>query len=93
MSRKQCACRGGCGERRGVCRVGQLHKQPRLRVSPHATPTLARGFPPHFPQVFLAIFTLELVVKVVALGFVRGKGAYLRDPVGYAFLNVGGVTC
>lgn len=29
--------------------------------------------------VFLALYTLELVIKILAKGFVFNKGAYLRD--------------
>lgn len=31
-------------------------------------------------NVFLALYTLEMVIKVMALGFIFNKGAYLRDP-------------
>ena len=30
--------------------------------------------------VFLAIFTIEMLSKIVAYGFLMHKGAYLRDP-------------
>lgn len=29
--------------------------------------------------VWLGIFTLELLIRVIALGFIRGKGSYIRD--------------
>jgi len=31
-------------------------------------------------NVFLGLYTIEMVVKVVALGFVLNDGAYIRDP-------------
>jgi hypothetical protein len=31
-------------------------------------------------NIFLALYTLEMVIKVLALGFIFNKGAYLRDP-------------
>lgn len=30
--------------------------------------------------IFIAIFTIEMAIKVVATGFCRGRKAYLRDP-------------
>ncbi len=29
--------------------------------------------------VWLGIFTVELIIRVIALGFIRGKGSYIRD--------------
>jgi hypothetical protein len=34
-------------------------------------------------QIFLAVFTLEMSLKIVALGFIMKPGAYLRDSVGH----------
>ena len=31
-------------------------------------------------KVYTVIFTVELVLKVVAMGFVKHKNAYMRDP-------------
>jgi hypothetical protein len=31
-------------------------------------------------NVFLALYTFEMVMKILGLGFVFNKGAYLRDP-------------
>ena len=31
-------------------------------------------------NIFLGLYTLEMVIKVLALGFIFNKGAYLRDP-------------
>jgi hypothetical protein len=33
----------------------------------------------HMDYVFIAIFTVEMLLKVVSMGFVLGKGTYLRD--------------
>jgi hypothetical protein len=30
--------------------------------------------------VFIAVFSIECVIKVIAMGFVWGKDSYLRDP-------------
>ena len=35
---------------------------------------------PIAPQVCLGIFTLEMIIKMIAHGFVSQNGAYLRDP-------------
>ena len=40
--------------------------------------------PPPTPQLFLAVFTVEICFKIIAWGFVCGEGAYLRDSVGVA---------
>ena len=32
-------------------------------------------------QVFLAVFTVEMLCKITALGLVVNQGAYLRDSV------------
>ena len=31
-------------------------------------------------NVFLALYTIEMVLKIVGMGFVSGKDAYLKDP-------------
>ena len=33
-------------------------------------------------QVFLIVFSLEMACKIIAMGFILNKGAYLRDSVG-----------
>ncbi|PNW76369.1 hypothetical protein CHLRE_11g467528v5 [Chlamydomonas reinhardtii] len=48
--------------------------------------------------VWLGIFTLELLIRVIALGFIRGKGSYIRDKwniidfvvVGLGYLDLSG---
>lgn len=47
-------------------------------------------------NVFLALYSTEMAIKILALGFVFNKGAYLRDPwnildfiiVGSAYLTL-----
>jgi hypothetical protein len=31
-------------------------------------------------NVFLGLYTIEMIVKIVALGFLLNEGAYIRDP-------------
>lgn len=31
-------------------------------------------------NIFLALYSVEMVLKILGLGFVFNKGAYLRDP-------------
>ncbi|KAG2432071.1 hypothetical protein HXX76_008998 [Chlamydomonas incerta] len=48
--------------------------------------------------VWLGIFTVELLIRVIALGFIRGKGSYIRDKwnimdfvvVGLGYLDLSG---
>lgn len=41
-----------------------------------------------FRLIFLSIFTLEFVIKVIARGFILGEFTYLRDPWNYFDLFV-----
>ena len=34
----------------------------------------------HLEVVFLALYTLEMVLKIVGLGFILNRKAYLKDP-------------
>lgn len=34
----------------------------------------------NFDKAFLGLYSFEMIVKIVALGFLFNKGAYLRDP-------------
>ena len=31
-------------------------------------------------NLFLSLYTLEMLLKIIGLGFVLNKGSYLRDP-------------
>lgn len=31
-------------------------------------------------NLFLSLYTLEMLLKIIGLGFVVNKGSYLRDP-------------
>jgi len=31
-------------------------------------------------NVFLALYSIEMVLKILGLGFIFNKGAYIRDP-------------
>lgn len=31
-------------------------------------------------HVFLALYTVEMILKILGLGFLFNKGAYIRDP-------------
>jgi hypothetical protein len=31
-------------------------------------------------NIFLGLYTFEMVMKIMGLGFIFNKGAYLRDP-------------
>lgn len=30
--------------------------------------------------VFLVLYTIEMVLKIIGLGFIFNKGSYMRDP-------------
>ena len=31
-------------------------------------------------RIFLVVFSIEMILKIIAMGFVWGKHSYLRDP-------------
>ena len=31
-------------------------------------------------NIFQALYTIEMVLKILGMGFVFGKGAYMKDP-------------
>lgn len=33
-----------------------------------------------FDKAFLALYSIEMIIKIVALGFIFNTGSYLRDP-------------
>ena len=33
-----------------------------------------------FEYIFQGLYTVEMVLKIIGLGFIFGSGAYLRDP-------------
>jgi hypothetical protein len=53
----------------------------RVFLQPPTFVLLLRAPRPRLPQIFLTVFTLEMLVKMGAMGLVQGKGTYLRDPV------------